>query len=391
METTIFTELATAGSTLHKLLLDTATAPDHLKHTPEFGIGKLAQLLGVSSNHIRNMEKSGALPAPRTIQSGAIQRRIYNLSEADHIRRALKLEHGRPKGTRALRVAFSNLKGGVGKSTTSVHFAQYAARNGYHVLLIDMDPQGSATSSFGYIPDLHLEPTDSIHDALMEDSEQLQDIVRPTYWHNLDLVPAQLDLQNVDFLLPFQHLHEAETSRRLGAGQYRLRRAIEYVRDDYDLVVIDTPPSLGMLCFNSFLAADYIVSPLQPQMYDLASSVQFFRILAEVLGKDTGPQVRQLNLLVNCHDGSKEASRSYTMLLKAYGTYVLTNYLPLTKEVHKAANDMLSIYEIDDPRGSAETHRNAITKFNLVNEEILTNCRLLWQAELEPRVAEEAG
>lgn len=380
MEPSIFSELATAGSTLHSILLEAATAPDKRKSTPDFGIGRLAALIGVSSNHIRNLEKAGSLPPPRTVDSGATHRRAYNLAEADHIRRKLALPRGRPDGTRALRISFSNLKGGVGKSTTSVHFAQYAARQGYRVLLVDMDPQASATSSFGYIPDLHLSMEDSIHDAIMDDPDAIQDIIRQSYWHNLDLIPAQLDLQAVDFLLPLQMEKE---HTEIGVGHLRLRQALEIVRDDYDLIIIDTPPSLGMLCFNSFLAADYIVTPLQPQMYDLASSVQFFRILASVLNKDSDSPVRKLNLLVNCHDQSKESTRSHSMLLKAYGAYVLTNYLPLTKEVQKAANDLVSIYEISEPRGSVETHRNAIRMFNLVNEEILTNCRLLWQEEVD--------
>ncbi|MCP1674168.1 chromosome partitioning protein [Natronocella acetinitrilica] len=379
MDDQSFANLSASGAHLHEFLLNALTEPNYRKTLPEFGISRLSQLVGVSTQHIRNLEKAGTLPAPRTVKSGALNRRVYSLADADRIRKILNIQVSRPAGSRALRVSFSNLKGGVGKSTCSVYFAQYAARAGYRVLLVDMDPQASATSVFGYVPDLHLVENDTIYDALMEDPYSIQDKIRETYWHKLSLVPAMMDLQNADFMLPIAEENNHET---MGTAIFRLRQAIEVVRDDYDIIVIDTPPSMGMLCFNTFMSADYIIAPFTPHMFDLASSVQFFRMLATVMQHDPDHPLRKMSILVNRHDHSVEARRTHQMLLQTFGNYVLANYVRQTIEVHKASSDLLSVYEIDEVRGSMEAHRNAIRMFDAVNEEILTNIRMLWQEEL---------
>lgn len=274
-----------------------------------------------------------------------------------------------------MKVVFSNLKGGVGKSTSSVHFAQYAARMGWRVLLIDMDPQASCTSVFGYVPDLDLVVDDTLLKTLLEDPQDIRRIVKTTYWDQLDLIPASLDLQNVDFLIPAETENETNA---MGPKALRLRQALPYVEFEYDLIVIDTPPALGMLSINSISAADYLVVPMTPYMYDIASSVNYFRIIEDLAAQLGDLPAQRMSVLITKHDGSSDSNAAARMIVGAYGELVLHHHMMLTAEMHKSSSDMLTVYEQATPRGSRETYRRAIMLLDSVNKEILDNCMELW-------------
>ncbi len=139
-----------------------------VKTLPEFGIERAAQLAGCTASHIRNLEGRGDLPEPRLVEAGSTQRRIYNYNEVTRIREIIGKRPVRPSGAHGVRVVFSNLKGGVAKTTMSLHFAQYLAREGYRVLLVDADPQATITGAFGFIPDLDLGDGDDLFPALTE-------------------------------------------------------------------------------------------------------------------------------------------------------------------------------------------------------------------------------
>lgn len=373
----VFHEMAEAGATLQKTLHQIASSPYDTKQLQPVGIEKAARMVGCTGNHIRALEKRGEIPPPETVRSGSIQRRVYSLRDVNRIREVTGHLPARPDGSKCITVVFSNLKGGVAKTTTAVHFAQYASREGYRVLLIDTDPQASATSVFGYVPDLDLDESDTVLDALTEDSSHILNTVRTTYWDRLNLVPSQLNLQNADYILP---LPDQNNHAKMGPHGLRLRKAIANVQDAFDIIVVDTPPALGMLSINSILAADYLVVPITPYMYDIASSVQYFRILDELSGIHE-LQARKLNILITRHDGSRDSTSATRMLTGAYGEYVLSTHMMQTAELKKSSSDMLSVYEIDVPRGSSETYKRAIMLLDAVNHELLANVQELWEKE----------
>lgn len=373
----LFTRMAESGAALQKTLHQYASSPYDTKRLQPVGIEKAATMVGCTANHIRALEKRGQIPRPQTVKAGSIQRRVYTLEDINHIRQVTGHLPSRPSGADGISVVFSNLKGGVAKTTSSVHFAQYAAREGYRVLMVDMDPQASSTSVFGYVPDLDLDESDTILDALNEDPSYAAQVTRKTYWDRLDLIPSQLNLQNADYILPRPQLNNHE---RLGPHGLRLRQALEHVRHDYDIIVIDTPPALGMLSINSILAADYLVVPITPYMYDIASSVQFFRILQQ-LTQIHDFRARKLNILITRHDGSRDSTNALRLLTGTYGELLLSTHMMQTAELKKSSTDMLSVYEIDVPRGSAETYKRAIMLLDAVNHEILANVQELWDSQ----------
>jgi chromosome partitioning protein len=268
----------------------------------------------------------------------------------------------------------------VAKTTMSLHFAQYLAREGYRVLLVDADPQATTTGAFGFIPDLDLGDGDDLFPALTEAAALIGKAVKTTHWENLDLIPARLALQYADWRLSQPEEREHAT---LGPPPVRLHRALKEVEDRYDIIVVDTPPSLGILSLNAIAAANLIVMPIVPHMYDISSSVQYFRILEQVCALyEREINVQRLSILLTKVDTSTETLNNIAVINGAYGELLLSNRMGLTKELQKSASDQVSIYEIDQPRGSRDTYNRAIMMLDGVNIEILLAVRQLWQQEI---------
>ena len=150
-------------------------------------------------------------------------------------------------------IAVANQKGGVGKTTTSVNLSAAFAEMGKKILLIDCDPQGNATSGLGIEKDgLEL----SIYDALINDTP-MEEIILQTQF-GLDMVPSVMDLAGAEVELV-----------NLDDKQYRLKKAVELIKDKYDYILIDCPPSLGHVTLNALTAADSVLLPLQCEFYAL--------------------------------------------------------------------------------------------------------------------------
>lgn len=151
-------------------------------------------------------------------------------------------------------IAVANQKGGVGKTTTSVNLGACLAYIGKKVLLVDVDPQGNATSGIG------IEKADvehCIYDILVDDVAA-KDVIKPTAVENLDIIPATIQLAGAEIEL-------VPTISR----EVRLKRALEAVKDNYDYMVIDCPPSLGLLTINALTASDAVLIPVQCEYYAL--------------------------------------------------------------------------------------------------------------------------
>ncbi|MFO1424061.1 MAG: AAA family ATPase [Candidatus Competibacteraceae bacterium] len=348
---------------------------------PDFGIEKAAEIIGCTSQHLRDKEGDGVLPQPRTARVGSLDRRVYNYNEMNQIRRLLKRDASRP--TSCARLIFSNLKGGVGKTSHALHLSHYAAREGFRVLVVDLDPQATLTTAFGLVPGLNVGADDDIGPSLTTDPDLIQRSIKRTRWDEIDLVPAQLSLQYTDWQMLQAHNDDAQ---RLGPLPQRLRQALERVADRYDLIVMDTPPALGMLSLNAIAAADMILMPITPNFYDIASSVQYFAIVSQLASTYANAlRVRQLSLLMTRTDSAPETRTNITLLNKAYGEFLLTNRMPQTRELQRATGDQMSLYEIEVPRGARETYLKAIDAMNAVNAEIMQHVWQVWRAaEINP-------
>ncbi|KGL41161.1 sporulation initiation inhibitor Soj [Listeria newyorkensis] len=171
-------------------------------------------------------------------------------------------------------IALANQKGGVGKTTTSVNLSSSLAFLGKKVLLVDIDPQGNASSGVGINKG---EIEHCIYDVLVDDVA-LKDVIKPTAMETLKVVPATIQLAGAEVeLVP-------AISREI-----RLKKAIDSVRDDYDYVIIDCPPSLGLLTLNALTASDTVLIPVQCEYYALEGLSQLLntiRIVQKHLNED---------------------------------------------------------------------------------------------------------
>lgn len=149
-------------------------------------------------------------------------------------------------------IAICNQKGGVGKTTTAVNLSSCLAKNNKKVLLVDMDPQGNSTSSVGIDKDI---VSYSINDVMLA-KEDVRKCIYPTQY-NIDIIPATIDLAMADFEIATSALNTHE----------RLKLPLESIKKDYDYIIIDCPPSLGLLNMNALVACDSVLVPVQCQYY----------------------------------------------------------------------------------------------------------------------------
>lgn len=256
--------------------------PEKQKRLRRFGPSEVAAVLGISPGHLRNLVREPGFPAGDVRAGG---RRSFSIEEIHAARRWLYAATGNPRyapgrcgraGERLQVVTFVNFKGGSGKTTTAVHFSQYLVLRGYRVLLVDLDPQASATSLFGLDPDTEIGENGTFA-SWLAGSREAAALIRTTYWAGLDLLPANIALQHAEYELVGKLLE-----RRDFPFYGQLGELLAAVGEKYDVVVCDCRPDVGMLTLNALWAATGLVVPIPPSMLDFASSGEFFRFLAGV-------------------------------------------------------------------------------------------------------------
>ncbi|HXW80577.1 MAG TPA: AAA family ATPase [Acidimicrobiales bacterium] len=239
-------------------------------------------------------------------------------------------------------LAIANQKGGVGKTTTAINLGAALAELGYRVLVVDLDPQGNATTGLG-VNARNLE--NSIYDVILHDVP-IEDCIEPTNLRNLFLVPATIDLAGAEIeLVP-------AFSREL-----RLKRAIGNVLDDFDFLLIDCPPSLGLLTVNALAAANEVAVPIQCEYYALEGLGQLLNNIERVRA-NLNPGLSVTTIIMTMFDArTRLAEQVVDEVRRHFGDRVCRSVVPRTVRLSEAPSFGQPIVVFDPTSRGATAYR----------------------------------
>ncbi len=390
-------------------------------------------LIPVAAPHFRRVLKANPdLPQGRSESEGGAK--WFTLDEVLRLRthfasegsKAKEYRPYRPEGLPAKLVSVANFKGGVGKTSTCAHLAMSAALDGYKVLVIDLDSQGSMTSIFGgkvtdewqtvfpllarhYAGYLRREnqgrldrgeTPHPIDDTLMEALDtRASGLIQKTHWPNIDLIGAQLNLYWAEFQIPVW---------RMQARGWKLWDALtetleaDGVLDEYDLIFLDTPPALGYLTINGLAAADILLVPMGASFLEFDSTGRFFDMLhstfqsieegenmaARALGREEMAfEWDAVRTVITRYDGTQQAELAG--LMQSYlGSALSPHRQEFTALIGQAGEQVNGIYEADYRDFNRETYARGRETFDETYAAFKRLVLGIWRREELARIAE---
>lgn len=356
--------------------------PQHRKPPRLFHVSETAELVGIARQtlytRLKRREETG-YPEGQRISNNA---RYFALEDINLMRRLEGTMPERPSGSRAVSLAVQHQKGGVGKTTTAVNLAHYAAIQGYRVLLIDMDAQASSTAMHGYVPDADITDSDTIL-SVFRGNKGLRDVRRPTHLEGLDLVPACGAVYSIETEIPMAQVENPATTH-----YHFLSDALAEVEQDHDLIILDCPPSLLHTTTAVMWATDGVIVPVPAEYMDFATSVQYLSLTAEVLTKIERIEGQSktfdiYRILISRYDANNDSARALGQWIRyIYGNTVLQYPLTLTRAISAAGNALSSLYDLT-PSGAIHptTYRRARERLDPLMQEVLDNVQSVWSKQ----------
>ncbi|MBR5900147.1 MAG: ParA family protein [Clostridia bacterium] len=245
-------------------------------------------------------------------------------------------------------VAFSNQKGGVGKTTTCVNMSAYLATKGYKVLVVDLDPQGNATTGLGFSKS---EVKNSIYNVMIDDMP-VEDAVVKTEIDNMDILPSNIDLAGAEVELVYVKDRERV-----------LKKILDKTRDSYDFITIDCPPSLGLLTINALSAADTVIIPIQSEYYALEGLSQLMNSIKLVV-KHLNPTLKIEGVVLTMSDNRAIISRQISSeIRKFFGKRVYDTAIPRNIRLAEAPSHGKAIVQHDTKCSGAKAYLSLTEEF----------------------------
>ena len=356
--------------------------PNAQKGLRHFMTHEVSKLTSIPESTLKLMSNEGKGPLPARLENN---HRAYTLAQINELRKlfaeqrpgdALRYLPHRRQGEHLQILAVANFKGGSAKTTTSAHLAHYLALYGYRVLAIDLDPQASLSAMFGAQPEIDVRHNETIYAALRYDEERrpIKEIVRTTYFTGIDLIPGNIEVME----------YEHETPRMLASRRTdpdslffeRLRLVLSEVEDNYDIVILDTPPSLGFLTLGAIYAATGLLVTVHPAMLDVMSMSQFLLMMGDLISviRDAGADMHQdfLRYVVTRHDPMDHSQvHVVSMLRHLFGDDVLTSTAVESAAIETAGLAKRTLYELESGNVSAATVKRARESVDAVNSQVM--------------------
>jgi chromosome partitioning protein len=363
--------------------------PDSRKTLRKFHPAEVSELTGISMSNLRTRHQEGDFPDVETDSRG---RRLYTAQEIDQIRHVMAKTGrngetyipGRRENDALQVISIVNFKGGSSKTTSAIHLAQRYALRGYRVLTIDMDPQASLTTMFGYRPEIEFAESGTIYEALKyEDPVPLSQVIRKTYFHNLDLAPAGLLLSEYETETAYALQHKIDPP-----FTQRLAIALDEIEADYDLVIIDCPPQLGFTTMTALLASTGLLITVVPSMLDVASMAQFLEMAGETvqtLEEAAGPiDWNFLKFLIARYEPTDVPQSQMAGFLRSILLdQVLTTPMLKSTAISDAGMTQQTIYELDPSQVVKKTLVRILESVNGVADEFEKTIQQAWGRETD--------
>lgn len=363
--------------------------PQAQKSLRRFMTPEVSKLTSISESSLRTLSIEGKGPSPDRLENN---HRAYTLAQINELRHffaekspsdALTYLPRRGETEHLQILAVANFKGGSAKTTTSVHLAHFLALRGYRVLAIDLDPQASMSAMFGAQPEFDVDTNETIYAALRYDDyrKSIKEVVRPTYFSGLDLIPGNIEVMEFEYDTPrVLATKEAQTG---SVFFERLNEAIREVDGDYDVVILDTPPSLGYLTLASLYAATGLLVTVHPAMMDVASMNQFLLMMGDLVGviKDAGATMDKdfMRYLVTRHDPNDHAQAQIVGLLRhLFAEDVLLPTAIESTAIEAAGLGKRTIYEVEPGEVQRSTLKRARESMDSVNQALLGLIETSW-------------
>ena len=245
-------------------------------------------------------------------------------------------------------IAFSNQKGGVGKTTTCVNLSAYLATKGYKVLVVDLDPQGNATSGLGFAKS---EVKNSVYNVMV-DEMPIEDAVIKTCVDGMDILPSNIDLAGAEVELVY-----------IKDREHVLARVLEKARDSYDFITIDCPPSLGLLTINALAGADTVIIPIQSEYYALEGLSQLMNTIKLVV-KHLNSSLKIEGVVLTMSDNRAIISRQISAEIKKFfGKRVFETAIPRNIRLAEAPSHGVPIMLHDTKCSGAKAYESLTKEF----------------------------
>ncbi len=249
-------------------------------------------------------------------------------------------------------ISIANQKGGVGKTTTSVNLSTILAKKGKKVLMIDADPQGNASSGVGFDKEIE----ESVYDILVGETD-IKDVVNKTKIKNLSICPSNINLAGAEVELV-----------SVMSREYRLKEKLDIVKGDYDYIIIDCPPSLGLITLNAFTASDSILIPVQCEYYALEGLGQLMNTI-NLVKKHLNKDIEIEGALLTMYDVRTNLSNQVVKEVKRYfNDKVYKNVIPRNVKLSEAPSYGMPISLYDPRSKGAKSYEKFVKEFLKSNE-----------------------